>query len=127
MKGFAFDVPGGVRYLGLPGTVSDYGGRGVEGTAYGSRDGHLFRDDSGERWWVIFRRSTDVVPSRALIHGDVLACSAAHDEQVRVKELAADVLQTDADAAFREAAPSSFEEAAGLASLAAGKKGSWPR
>jgi len=115
MREFASDLPAGIRYVAPAGTVTDYDDRAVEGSAYRSRGGYLFKENSGDDWWMIFRRSTGGVSSRALVRGDVLACSAAHGEKARVRVLATDVLQSDADAAFRKAAPSSFEDAALLA------------
>jgi len=123
MSQLGSDGPSGVQYMALPGAVAGYGDRGVEGAAYGSRGGYLFRDNSGDGWWIIFQRSADDVSSRARVHGDVLACSASHGEAVRILVLAADVLQHDADAAFREGAPSSFEDAAGVAAGIPARKG----
>lgn len=115
MREYASDLPAGIRYAAPAGTVTEHDDRRVEGTAYRSRGGYLFKDSSGDDWWIIFRRSTDGVSLRALVRGDVLACSASHEGKVQVRVLATGVLQHDADTGFREGTPSSFEEAAGLA------------
>lgn len=109
------DGEGGVRFAAPPDSVEGYDGRGVDGAAYFPRGGYLFADDAGDPWWVIFQISPGTGPRRSQVRGDVLGCSAVHDEVVHVRVLAADVLRVDADAAFRQNAPLSFEEAAGVA------------
>ncbi|QHK21151.1 hypothetical protein GU243_17140 [Pseudarthrobacter psychrotolerans] len=46
---------------------------------------------------------------------DVLGCSESHDELVHVRVLASNVTRVDADAAFRQNTPSSYEEVAAVA------------
>ena len=46
---------GGARFAALPESVSGYGGRGINGSAYSSGHGHLFRDADGGDWWMIFQ------------------------------------------------------------------------
>ncbi|MDP9890163.1 hypothetical protein [Pseudarthrobacter enclensis] len=115
MREYASDLPAGVRYAAPAGTVSESDGRTVEGPAYRSRGGYLFEDSSGGQWWIIFRTTTESFSLRALVRGDVLACSASYGQQVQVRVLAAGVLRSDADAAFRKMTPSSLEDAAWLA------------
>lgn len=105
----------GVRFAALPGSVDGYGGRGVDGDAYSSPRGYLFTDSSDEPWWIVFQPAPGKASRRAEIRGDVLACSAGHGEAVHVRVLAKDVLREDADAAFRNSRPSSYENAAGVA------------
>jgi hypothetical protein len=105
----------GIRFAALPGSVDGYGGRGVDGDAYRSPQGYLFTDSSGERWWIVFQPAPGKAPRNAWVRGDVLACSAGHGEAVHVWVLAKDVLREDADAAFRDSRPSSYENAAGVA------------
>jgi hypothetical protein len=102
---------GGLRFAASPDTVQGYEGRGVEGAAYRPPAGYLFRDVSGDTWWIIFQMSPDMGSNGPKVRGDVLACSAASDELVHVRVLASDVLRVDADAAFRQNAPFSYEEA----------------
>jgi hypothetical protein len=109
------DGEGGVRFAAPPEAVEGYDGRGVDGAAYFPRSGYLFADDAGDPWWIIFQISPGTGSRRAQVRGDVLGCSAVHDELVHVRVLAADVLRVDADAAFRQNLPISFEEAAGVA------------
>lgn len=109
------DGAGGVRFAAPPEDVVGFQGRGVDGTAYLPRGGILFLDAAGDPWWVIFQESPGNYSRRALVRGDVLACSEHHDELVHVRILAADVLRADADAAFRQNAPLSFEDAAEVA------------
>lgn len=106
---------GGVRFTALPGAVEGYDGRLVEGAAYCPPGGYLFRDEAGVTWWIIFRIYPDPDSRGSKVRGDVLACSAAHDELVHVRVLASDVLRVNADAAFRQNAPSSYEEAVQVA------------
>jgi hypothetical protein len=106
---------GGIRFAALPGSVDGYGGRGVDGDAYSAPRGYLFTDSSDERWWIVFQPAPGNAPRRAWARGDVLACSAGHGEKVHVRVLAKDVLREDADAAFRNSRPSSYENAAGVA------------
>ncbi|GAC1488978.1 MAG: hypothetical protein NVS2B15_06240 [Pseudarthrobacter sp.] len=104
-----------VKFVALAGTVTGYGDRGVHGTAYKSRDGYLFRDSDEESWWVIFQPSSVAVIPRAQVRGDVLACSDSHGEAIRVRPLARGVLRVDADAAFRDHTPVSYEDAVAVA------------
>ncbi len=106
---------GGVRFAAPSEEVVGYQGRGVDGAAYLLSGGLLFMDADGDPWWVIFQESPGIYSRRARVRGDVLGCSAHHDELVHVRILAADVLRADADAAFRQNAPVSFEEAAKVA------------
>ena len=121
MPGSAVMIPhryagrGGIRFAALPGSVDGYGGSGVNGDAYGSPGGYLYTDSSDESWWIVFQPAPGGAPRRAWVRGDVLACSAGHGEKVHVRVLAKDVLLEDADAAFRNGRPSSYEEAAGVA------------
>ena len=109
------EADGGVRFTAPPGAVEGYDGRRVEGAAYCPPEGYLFRDEAGVTWWIIFRISPAQDSRGSKVRGDVLACSAAHDELVHVRVLAADVLRVNADAAFRQNAPSSYEEAVQVA------------
>jgi hypothetical protein len=121
---FAVDGPGGFYYQAQPGTVEGFGGRGVEGPAFSSRGGYLFHDASGDAWWIIFHRSSDVVLHRAASRGDVLACSASEGsegEPVRVRVLAEGVLEADAEDAFRVRVPATFEDAVRVAACIAAR------
>lgn len=109
------DTEDGVRFAALPDAVEGYQGRGVEGAAYRPRAGYLFRDEAGATWWIIFQISPDPGSQESKVRGQVLACSAAHNEPVHVRVLASDVLRIDADAAFRQSAPFSYEEAVEVA------------
>ncbi len=109
------DTDGGVRFAASPHAVEGYEGRGVEGAAYRPPAGHLFTDEAGDAWWIIFQISPNPGSHGSKVRGDVLACSAAHEELVHVRVLASDVLRVDADAAFRQDAPLSYEEAAEVA------------
>lgn len=104
-----------MRFVASPDAVEGYEGRGVEGAAYLPPAGSLFRDAAGDTWWIIFQLSPGSGSHGSKVRGDVLACSAAYDELVHVRVLASDVLRADADAAFRENAPSSYEEAVEVA------------
>jgi hypothetical protein len=106
---------GGVRFAAPPEEVAGFRGRGVDGAAYLPRGGIVFMDAAGDPWWVIFQQSPGVHSRWTQVRGDVLACSAHHDELAHVRILAADVLRVDADAAFRQNAPVSLEEAADVA------------
>ncbi|YCH09710.1 hypothetical protein ACTAQJ_09150 [Arthrobacter sp. alpha11c] len=106
---------GGLRFAAPPDSVEGYGGRGVDGAAYRPPAGYLFRDEAGDTWWIIFQVSPDPGSHGPKVRGDVLGCSEAYDELVHVRVLAADVLRADADSAFRQQAPSSYEEAARVA------------
>jgi hypothetical protein len=106
---------GGARFAAMPETVSGYGGRGVNGPAYSSRQGHLFKDGADDSWWIIFQPSADSGHSAGPAYGDVLACSESLGDVVHVRVLAAAVLRKDADAAFRDKAPSTYDEAAAVA------------
>lgn len=109
------DAGGGVRFAAPPEAVEGYDGRGVEGAAYRPRAGYLFRDGAGATWWIIFQVAPGPGSHGSKVRGDVLACSAAYDELVHVRVLAPDVLRVDADAAFRQNSPFSYEEAAEVA------------
>ena len=109
------DGEGGVRFAAPPDSVEGYGGRGVDGAAYSSSAGYLFNDKAGDTWWIIFQIPPDSGSHGSKVRGDVVACSAAYDELVHVRVLAADVLRNHADAAFRQKAPFSYEEAAEVA------------
>ena len=109
------DAEGGVRFAAPPDAVEGYDGLGVEGAAYRPRAGYLFRDESGATWWIIFQIAPDSGSHGSKVRGDVLACSAAYDELVHVRVLARDVLRGDADAAFSQNTPFSYEEAAEVA------------
>lgn len=109
------DPEGGVRFAASPGAVEGYEGRRVEGAAYRPPAGYLFTDEAGATWWIIFQISPDPGSHGSEVRGDVLACSAAHQERVHVRVLASDVLRVDADAAFRQNPPSSYEEAVEVA------------
>ena len=112
---------GGARFAALPESVSGYGGRGINGSAYSSGHGHLFRDADGGDWWIIFQPEAGSAESPESAHapesayGDVLACSEYLGDVVHVRVLAAGVRRGDADAAFRAGAPSTYEEAAAVA------------
>jgi hypothetical protein len=106
---------GGLRFAASPDAVEGYEGRGVEGAAYRPPAGHLFRDEAGNTWWIIFQVSPDPGSHGSKVRGDVLACSAASDEVVHVRVLASDVLRLDADVAFRQDAPFSYEAAVKVA------------
>ena len=123
---------GGARFAALPESVSGYGGRGINGSAYSSGHGHLFRDADGGDWWIIFQPATGSAESPESAHtpeaahtleahasepayGDVLACSEYLGDVVHVRVLAAGVRRGDADAAFRAGTPSTYEEAAAVA------------
>jgi hypothetical protein len=110
------DGEGGVRFAAPPEAVEGYDGRGVEGAAYCPPAGYLFRDEAGDTWWIIFQMSPQAGSLRSQARGDVLACSASYDELVHVRVLASDVLRVEADTAFRQNAPSSYEEAVEVAS-----------
>lgn len=112
-----------VRFVALAGTVTGYGDRGVDGTAYKSRDGYLFSDSAEDSWWVIFQASSGAVFPRAQARGDVLACSDSHGETIHVRALAKGVLRVDADAAFRDHAPVSYEDAVAVAAGIADRLG----
>lgn len=107
----------GTRFSASPDAVEGYGGRGVDGPAFPSRRGHLFRDDAGASWWVIFQPLPDSDFHGDQFLGDILACSASYDEVVRVKVLAARVHRADAVAAFRQRAPGTYEDAAAASRL----------
>jgi hypothetical protein len=109
------DAEGGVRFAAPPDAVEGYDGRGVDGAAYCRPAGCLFKDKAGDTWWIIFQPPPDSGPHGNQIRGDVLGCSAAHGELVHVRVLAAGVFRVDADAAFRQNAPFSYEEAVEVA------------
>ena len=103
--------PDGLRFAAAPATVEGYGGLGVDGIAYRPPGGYLFKDKSGRAWWIIFHPLPTDDPHTSRRRGDVLACSDSHEELVHVRVLAANVSCTEADAAFRDNTPSSYEEA----------------
>src|SRR5690349_16403057 len=109
------NADGGLRFAAAQASVEGYGGRGVDGEAYRPPDGFLFRDEAGNTWWIIFQVSPDPGSHGPKDRGDVLGCSESYDELVHVRVLATDVLRVDADAAFRQHSPSSYEEAANVA------------
>ncbi|QCO99710.1 hypothetical protein FCN77_20870 [Arthrobacter sp. 24S4-2] len=106
---------GGARFAALPESVSGYGGRGINGSAYSSRHGHLFKDGDGGDWWIIFQPAAESGHAADSAYGDVLACSESLGDVVHVRVLAAMVRRKDADAAFRAEAPSTYDEAAAAA------------
>lgn len=106
----------GLRFAATPQAVEGYSGRGVDGTAYRPPSGYLFMDKSSGTWWIIFQEFPDAGSHGSRAQGDVLGCSESHDELVHVRVLASNVNRVDADAAFRQNAPSSYEEAAEVAS-----------
>ncbi|MBO1267571.1 hypothetical protein [Arthrobacter cavernae] len=105
------DGHGEVRFVALPGSVVGYGERGVEGAAYSCKGGHLFRDSAEDNWWIIFQPHVGEVADSSQAQGDVLACSDTFGDLVHVRVLAAGVIRRDADAAFREQEPGSYEDA----------------
>lgn len=107
----------GIRFSASADSVEGYGGRGVEGTAFAPRAGYLFRDEAGDTWWIIFQPFSDSGLHRDQELGDILACSAAYDEVVHVRVLASGVRRADAEAAFRQRSPFTYEEAAEVARL----------
>lgn len=102
--------PAGLRFAAAPDSVEGYGGRGVDGIAYRPPGDYLFKDKSGGTWWIIFHQFPTDDPHTSR-RGDVLACSESHEELIHVRVLAADVSRNEADAAFRDNMPSSYEEA----------------
>ena len=105
---------GGLRFAAAREYVEGYGGRGVDGFAYQPPGDYLFRDESGGVWWIIFQESDDDA-NKSRRRGDVLACSESYGELVHVRVLASDVGRAEADAAFRQNVPCTFEEAAEVA------------
>lgn len=107
---------GGARFAALAENVSGYGGRGVNGAAYTSKHGHLFADSEGGSWWIIFQALPGTAAASSKVHGDILACSESDEgDEVQVRVLATGVLGREADAAFRDKAPATYEEAAAVA------------
>ncbi|CAN7322272.1 hypothetical protein LJR078_001822 [Arthrobacter sp. LjRoot78] len=102
--------PSGLRFAAAAESVEGYGGRGVDGIAYRPPGDYLFKDKSGGTWWIIFHPfpTDDAHTSRH--RGDVLACSESHEELIHVRVLAANVSRAEADAAFRDNMPTSYEE-----------------
>lgn len=84
---------GGARFAALPDSVSGYGGRGINGFAYSSGHGHLFKDGADGNWWIIFQPSAGTGHSGEPAYGDVLACSESLGDVVHVRVLAAAVLR----------------------------------
>ncbi|MDQ0634300.1 hypothetical protein QFZ40_002209 [Arthrobacter pascens] len=116
-----------MRFVARPEAVEGYEGRGVDGAVYRPPAGSLFRDESGATWWIIFQASPGSGPHGPKVKGDVLACSAAHDQLVHVRVLARDVLCVEADAAFHDKAPNTYEEALDVAASIPGQTdGSFP-
>jgi hypothetical protein len=113
MRGIREHGPAGLRFAAAPEEVEGYGGRGVDGIVYRPPGDYLFRDKSGGTWWIIFHEFLDDDPHKD--RGDVLGCSESHDELVHVRVLAANVNRVEADAAFRQNAPSSYEDAVDVA------------
>ncbi|MGM9473512.1 hypothetical protein ACS5PJ_16105 [Pseudarthrobacter sp. YS3] len=107
--------PAGLRFAAAAGNVEGYGGRGVDGIAYRPPGDYLYKDNSGGAWWIVFHQFQTVDPRTSRRRGDVLACSESHGELVHVRVLAANVSRAEADAAFRENTPSSYEEAVRVA------------
>lgn len=106
---------GGAYFAAMPESVSGYGGRGINGSAYSSGQGHLFKDEAGGTWWIIFQPAAETGHAGQPAYGDVLACSEALGDVVHVRVLAATVLRKDADAAFRAGAPATYGEAVTVA------------
>jgi hypothetical protein len=77
--------------------------------------GYVFEDTEGAAWWIIFQQSSEVGAPLAQVRGDVLACSDSHGETIHVRVLARGVLRNDADAAFGEHAPFTYEDAVAVA------------
>lgn len=107
----------GTRFSASADAVEGYGGRGVDGTAFHPASGYLFRDQDGDRWWMIFQSYSDSHAHGDQVLGDILACSASYDEMVQVRVLASGVRRADAEAAFRKRAPFSYEQAVHAARL----------
>ncbi|MEZ2390215.1 hypothetical protein AB6813_11820 [bacterium RCC_150] len=102
---------GGIRFAAAAGSVSGYGGRGVDGSAYSSSEGFLFTDGLGKSWWIVFQPWEVTGSSGAGDRGDILGCSAGYGEVVHVRVLAKDVLRDDADGVFTVLRPATYEEA----------------
>jgi hypothetical protein len=115
MTGYREDRGTGLRFAATPDAVHGYGGRGIDGTAYRPPGGYLFRDQSGNNWWIIFQESPDSSSHGPRAQGDILACSESHDELVHVRVLASNVNRIDADVAFGQNTPSTYEDAAKVA------------
>ena len=111
MTGHREDRNAGLRFAAAPEAVEGYFGGGVDGAAYRPPGDYLFRDQSGINWWIIFQELPGIDPHGPRTHGDVLACSESHDELVHVRVLATNVKRTDADAAFGQNVPSTYEKA----------------
>lgn len=106
---------GRIKFAALPGTVTGYGDRGVDGMAYPAAGDYHFLDSANDSWWIIFQPTTPSGTHAAQVRGDILACSASPGESVHVLKLAGNVLQSDADEAFRTKRPASYEDAADVA------------
>lgn len=120
MSWHQWDAEGAVRFAAPPEAVDGYQGRGVDGVAYMPAGGYQFTDHDGNPWWIIFQISPGTFSSRAQVRGDVLGCCGVHDELVHVRVLADNVLRVDADAAFRQNTPVTFEEAVRVAATLGG-------
>lgn len=115
--------PAGLRFEAAPANVEGYGGRSVDGIAYRPSGDYLFKDKSGGTWWIIFHPFPTDDPHTSRRRGDVLACSESHEELIHVRVLAANVSHAEADAAFRDNTPSSYEEAEKVAAqIGSGQK-----
>jgi hypothetical protein len=115
MRGLREHGPAGLRFAAAPEDVEGYDGRGVDGIAYRPPGGYLFRDKSGGTWWIIFHEFLDDDSHKSRGRGDVLGCSESHEELVHVRVLASNVKRVEADAAFRQNTPSSYEDAVNVA------------
>jgi hypothetical protein len=113
MRGLREHGPAGLRFAAAPEDVEGYGGRGVDGIAYRPPGDYLFRDKSGGTWWIVFHEFLDDDSHKG--RGDVLGCSESHEELVHVRVLASNVNRVEADAAFRQNAQSSYEDAVDVA------------
>jgi hypothetical protein len=123
MLGVGEYQPAGLRFAASAENVEGYGGQGVDGIAYRPPGDYLFKDKSGSAWWIIFHPVRTEDPHTARQRGDVLACSESHEEPIHVRVLAASVSRAEADAAFRNKTPSSYEEAEKVAAqIGSGQK-----
>jgi hypothetical protein len=105
------NAEGRIRFSASAHAVEGYGGRGVDGMAFAPRAGYLFRDHADNTWWIVFQPYSDPGFHGDQVFGDILACSAAYDEVVHVSVLASGVRRADAEAAFRQGSPITYEEA----------------
>lgn len=107
--------PAGLRFAAAPAEVEGYGGRGVDGVAYRPPGDYIFKDQSGGTWWIIFHEFLNDDPHGSRHLGDVLACSESHGEPVHVRVLASNVSRAEADSAFGDNLPFSYEDAVKVA------------